>query len=124
MSGDPLQLAPALRDLSENKQVDQHGYASDAAWQALTADHSYPDALANLYQSLHAPRVRHTADVLVSCRDGYYYGATAFGWIVHLAATHGNARRASSTAFLMSTHRTFPAFVRAAEARPLLFAWR
>jgi hypothetical protein len=64
--------------------------------------------------------VRHTADVLVSCHDGYYYGMSFFSRFVRLAATHGNALRASSTAFLMSTHRQFPAHVRAGEARPFL----
>ncbi len=60
------------------------------------------------------------ADVLVSLRDGYYYGASAFSRMVRLLATHGNALRASSTAFLMSTHRQLPPYVRSAEARPLL----
>ena len=64
--------------------------------------------------------MRHTADVLVSCHDGYYYGMSFFSRFVRLAATHGNALRASSTAFLMSTHRQFPAHVRAGDARPLL----
>lgn len=120
IDGDPLQLSPVVRSLGEDGQLDQRGYASDAAWYARTASHTYPDALANLYDSLHAPRVRHTADVLVSMHDGYYYGASAFSRFVRLAATHGNALRASSTAFLMSTHRTLPAYVRAKEARPFL----
>jgi len=32
----------------------------------------------------------------------------------------GNALQASSNAFLMSTHRQFPPFVRADDAKPLL----
>jgi hypothetical protein len=64
--------------------------------------------------------VRHTADVLVSLSDGYYYGADVFSRMVRLLATHGNALRASSTAFLMSTHRDFPTHVRSTEARPFL----
>ncbi|HYJ45667.1 MAG TPA: hypothetical protein VEV81_03565, partial [Pyrinomonadaceae bacterium] len=79
-----------------------------------------PDALSNLFQSLHAPRVGHTADVLVSLRDGYYYGDSVFSRLARLAATHGNALRASSTAFMMSTHRKLPEYVRADEAQPLL----
>jgi hypothetical protein len=58
--------------------------------------------------------------VLVSLRDGYYYGATVFSRLIRLLATHGNALRPSTSAFLMSTHRDFPAHVRANEARPLL----
>ena len=62
----------------------------------------------------------HTADVLVSLKDGYYYGADAFSRMVRLLATHGNALRSSSTAFLMSTHRDFPTHVRSTQARPFL----
>ena len=120
LSGDPLALAPVRESLAAAGELDAAGFASDAAWLARTGGHTYPDALANLYNSLHSPRVRHTADVLVSCRDGYYYGMSCFSRFVRLAATHGNALRASSTAFLMSTHRQFPAHVRASEAQPLL----
>ncbi len=118
--GDPLQLAKIADTLSADRQLDEDDYASDTVWYARTADHTYPDALANLYQSLYAPRVRHTADILVSLHDGYYYGASLFSRLARLAATHGNALRASSSAFLMSTHRTFPPHVRAVDARPFL----
>jgi hypothetical protein len=120
VTGDPLVLAPLINKLREDSLLDESGYAPDTAWYERTASHTYPDALANLFQSLYAPRVGHTADVLVSMRDGYYYGDSFFSRLARLAATHGNALRASSTAFLMSTHRPLPAFVRADEARPLL----
>ncbi len=120
LSGDPLALAPTLDALRAQGQLDAVGYASDAAWYDATAAHTYPDALANLHNALHAPRVRHTADVLISCHDGYYYGSSIFSRLARLAATHGNALRGSTNAFLMSTHRTFPAHVRASEARPFL----
>ncbi|HEX8846120.1 MAG TPA: alkaline phosphatase family protein [Pyrinomonadaceae bacterium] len=120
ITGDPLELAPIINKLREDGLLAQDGYAMDAAWYARTSTHLYPDAVANLFQSLHAPRVGHTADVLVSLKDGYYYGDSLFSRLARLAATHGNAMRASSTAFLMSTHRTLPSFVRADEAQPLL----
>ncbi|MBC7908927.1 MAG: hypothetical protein H7Y30_00395 [Pyrinomonadaceae bacterium] len=120
LTGDPLCLAPVVRALAEENLLDVNGYAPDKVWYARTADHIYPDALANLFDSLHATRVGHTADVLVSLQDGYYYGASIFSRFVRLAATHGNALRASTNAFLMSTHRAFPAHVRAIEARPYL----
>lgn len=120
LTGDPLQLAPVVRTLTEENLLDQNGFATDDAWYARTAGHIYPDALANIYDSLHAPRVGHTADVLVSLKDGYYYGASLFSRFVRLAATHGNALSASTNAFLMSTRRTFPAHVRAHDARPYL----
>ena len=108
-SGDPLQLASF-----------PNNFATDATWFERTAGHRYPNAVANVYKSLFTPRVKHTADVLISMNDGYYYGWSPFGRFVRLRATHGNALQASSNAFLMSTHRTFPAFVRADDARTLL----
>jgi hypothetical protein len=120
LNGDPLELA-SIKDVpGEAFERDAQGFASDRAWLARTAGHTYPDALSNLYHALHAPRVRHTADVLVSTHDGYYYGAYPFSRMIRLLATHGNAMRASTHAFLMSTHRTFPAYIRATEAQPFL----
>ncbi len=118
--GDPLQLHPILETLNQAGKLDEKGFASDKDWLANTANHIYPDALANLYTSLNTQRVRHTADVLVSLCDGYYYGWSPFARLTRLAATHGNALRPSSNAFLMSTHRTLPPFVRADDAQPLL----
>jgi hypothetical protein len=120
LGGDPLGLSAVKNVLGGAGELDARGLASDAAWFERTAGHTYPDALANLYNSLHRPRVRHTADVLVSCHDGYYYGASVFSRMMRLLATHGNALRASSHAFLMSTHRAFPPYVRADEAQPFL----
>lgn len=120
LEGDPLALGPVAGALAAEGLLDRDGFASDAAWLARTAGHVYPDALSNLHGSLFAPRVGHTADVLVSLRDGYYYGASHFSRMVRLLATHGNALAPSTNAFLMSTHRDFPAHVRATEARPHL----
>jgi len=118
--GDPLRLTSICKQLRAAGKLDDDGFGHDREWLRYTAGHIYPDALANLYSSLLTSRVKHTADVLVSLRDGFYYGWSAFGRMVRLAATHGNALRASSDAFLMSTHRSLPEFVRADEARPLL----
>lgn len=109
VSGDPLELS-AFDD----------GFATEDVWFERTAGHRYPNAVPNVYKSIFTPRVKHTADILLSLKDGYYYGWTPFGRFVRLAATHGNALQASSNAFLMSTHRQFPPFVRADEAKSLL----
>jgi hypothetical protein len=119
-SGDPLRLKPIDKRLRETGAIDEAGFGSDLAWLQATADHVYPDVLANLYNSLHTKRVQQTADVLISFQDGYYFGWSPFGRIVRLAATHGNALSPSSTAFLMSTHRKLPEYVRADDAGILL----
>jgi hypothetical protein len=106
-SGDPLELK-------------EHGFVDEAIWFEQTNAHRYPDVVVNLYKSLFTPRVKHTADILISLQDGYYYGWSPFGRFVRLLATHGNALQSSSNAFLMSTHRTLPECVRADNARALL----
>jgi hypothetical protein len=122
VDNDPLQLLPIIAALREKAEVDEEGFVSDNAWLIETAEHTYPDAPANLFKSLHSQRVKNTADVLVSFRDGYYYGWSPFARFVRLAATHGNALQPSSNAFLMSTHRTLPKYVRADDAESLLRA--
>ena len=126
IEGDPLQLGPIARALKESGAVNQQGFASDQEWFVHTGDHDYPDALANLYAALYTARVTNTADVLISFKDGYYYGMDAFSRFVRrLVGTHGNAGRASTSAFLMSTHRAFPAVVRGTEVEDLLeIGWR
>ena len=108
-TGDPLELGSFGQ-----------GFKTDKAWFEESASHKYPDAVPNIYKSLFTPRVQHTADVLISLKDGYYYGWSPFGRFVKLLATHGNALQSSSNAFLMSTHREFPAYVRADDAKVLL----
>ena len=109
VTGDPLELNEFQNEI-----------ATDAVWFQRTAGHRYPNALANVYKSLFTDRVKHTADILLSMKDGYYYGWTPFGRFVSLKATHGNALQPSSNAFLMSTHRPLPAYVRADDAKALL----
>ena len=103
-------------------ELNEHEFVDDASWFERTNANRYPDAVVNIYKSLFTPRVKHTADVLISLKDGYYYGWSPFGRFVRLVATHGNALQSSSNAFLMSTHRTLPECVRADDARPLLVA--
>ena len=122
IDGDPLQLATIARNLQEEGQLTDDGYASAATWTSRTAGHMYPDALDNLYSSLQPTRVQNPADVLASLQDGYYCGWSAFEYVVSLVATHGNASRASSTAFIMSTHRPLPAYVTAGDAKSVLKA--
>jgi hypothetical protein len=119
-AGDPLKLKAISDTLRQENKLDERGFGLDDVWLERTAVHTYPDVLSNLFTSLHTHRVKHTADVLVSFRDGFYYGWSPFSRLVPLAATHGNALRPSSDAFLMSTHRALPPYVRADDAQPLL----
>jgi type I phosphodiesterase/nucleotide pyrophosphatase len=120
LNGDPLQLSPKIEELRNLGRIDDEGFVSAADWFASTNNHVYPNVVVNLYKSLFTHRVEHTADILVSVHDGYYYGWSAFGKFVKLLATHGNALFSSSNAFLMSTHREFPECVQADEAKRFL----
>ncbi len=110
-NGDPLELKFV---------VNGNGFLDESTWFEKTNAHRYPDVVVNLYKSLFTSRVKHTADILISLQDGYYYGWSPFGRLIRLAATHGNALQSSSNAFLMSTHRNIPECVRADNARTLL----
>src|SRR5258705_47348 len=120
LSGDPLELDKTVTILQHEGKLDEQGFATDSAWFEKTNSHRYPDALANIYASLFTARVKHTADLLISLKDGFYYGWSPFDHMIRLAATHGNALRSSSNAFLMSTHRELPDCVRADDAKGLL----
>jgi tRNA isopentenyl-2-thiomethyl-A-37 hydroxylase MiaE len=120
LKGDPLDLSPISDQLKKEGVLRADGFAQDTIWTNRTAAHIYPDTLANLYTSLQTSRVCNPADILVSLIDGYYVGWAAFEYIVKLAATHGNAMRASSTAFVMSTHRHFGDYVTADQANGVL----
>lgn len=117
---DPLLLKETTSALRAGGLTDAEGFASSETWLERTASHIYPDALENLFESIQGERILNPADVLVSLKDGYYYGNTIFSRFVRLAATHGNAMLSSTSAFMMSTHRELPAAIRGREAQPIL----
>ncbi len=116
--GDPLGLLPIARKLEAEGKLSS-GWADEADWFAATREHSLPDPLHRLYRGL-KEQVVHNADVLVSFKDGYFYGNKLFDKIVSIEATHGSLRRASSAAFFMSTAREAPPALRSAELRRYL----
>jgi hypothetical protein len=122
VSGDPLSLSQVMSGMASENLISADGFAPARIWANRTATHIYPNALDNLYGSIQTTRVLHPADILVSLCDGHYIGWHAFEYVVTLAATHGNAMRASSTAFLMSTHRSFGDYVTADSAEAIFKA--
>jgi hypothetical protein len=116
-TGDPPELKAPIESLRAEGKIDDAGFASIDDWFEKTKRHRYPNAVVNVHKSLSTPRVQHTADILLSLDDGYYYGWSPFGKFVSLLATHGNALASSSNAFMMSTHRELPEVIVADGAR-------
>ncbi len=94
VQGDPLKLKDLLSP------------GPDGAYQAgsleVMADHVYPLPLRRLWRA-HFGLVENPPDVIVSLKDGYYFGSKGFAGFVDVASTHGSLNRNNSTAFIMST---------------------
>ncbi|MFW6078814.1 MAG: hypothetical protein ACODAE_04290 [Gemmatimonadota bacterium] len=116
VTGDPLELEPALRRMRDAGELDDDGFASDSAWLRATLDGRYIDPLRRIVRGMRDV-VRHPASVVVSFAPGYYHGDPAADLLVDVAGTHGSLRTASSLAFFMDTHEEAPAVMRAAALR-------
>lgn len=94
VKGDPLKLKDILTP------------RPDGSYQAGSlermADHVYPLPLRRLWRA-HFGLVENPPDVIVSLKDGYYFGSKGFAGFVDVASTHGSLNRNNSTAFIMST---------------------
>jgi hypothetical protein len=108
---DPLRLQPAIDALRQNGKVDADDYITRQDWFEATAQTEYPDAPYRIWKGLNS-QVGFPADLLVSFKAGYFYGSSTFDRFVKIQATHGSLRPDSSEAFLMSTHRDYPAATR------------
>jgi hypothetical protein len=98
--GDPLELSPILRQLAQQGKIDSQGFVSSEVWFRATAEHQFPDAVNAIFRGLDN-HVINRADLLVSLKDGYYYGSKFFKLIVTLQSAHGSLRKTSMTGFVM-----------------------
>lgn len=108
---DPLQLQKVVQELRQAGKVDSEGYAASEDWFTNTVNSEYPDALYRIWKGL-TGQVAFPADLLVSFKAGCYYGNRTFDRFFDIKAMHGSLRPDSSEAFLMSTHRDYPAALR------------
>lgn len=114
VQGDPLRLRAALERLSHEGKVDGEGRSTEADWFQVTRDHVYPDAVRRAVKAVEG-FVQNPADVLVSFREGYFYGNRMFDRLVTIEATHGSMLESASTAFYMSTEHEAPPYLRSHE---------
>ncbi|MBI4482647.1 MAG: alkaline phosphatase family protein [Acidobacteria bacterium] len=114
VQGDPLRLRAALERLSHEGKVDGEGGSTEADWFQVTRDHVYPDAVRRAVKAVDG-FVQNPADVLVSFREGYFYGNRMFDRLVTIEATHGSMLESASTAFYMSTEHEAPPYLRSNE---------
>jgi hypothetical protein len=110
---DPLQIGEVLeqrKDLSQSAD----GFFADRLWFDALKSHHYPDAVFRLYEAM-TGLVRNKADVLVSFREGYFWGNWAFeefSRFVRIWAFHGGLQASQSEAFFMSTAKQAPPYLR------------
>ena len=117
--GDSLELLPVFDKLRAAGRLAQDGSASDADLFAATWAGSYPDAAARI-RTWATNHVQNPANILVSLKPGYFYGAGVFQHIVSFTGTHGALDAPSSLGFAMAT-RPLPPAVRLADLLPAEF---
>jgi hypothetical protein len=111
VSGDPLELGAIAAAMRERGEANAAGFASGAAWLRATSDHHYVDPLRRIFDGLNT-HVQTLADVIVSCKDGWYIGNRFFDTVAFLYATHGNLLRGESEGFAISTRQRLAPIVR------------
>jgi hypothetical protein len=93
---------------------ESHFWAKQSGSEQVTRDHVYPDAVRRAVKAVEG-FVQNPADVLVSFREGYFYGNRMFDRLVTIEATHGSMLESASTAFYMSTEHEAPPYLRSHE---------
>ncbi|MEM9882062.1 MAG: hypothetical protein AAF800_03985 [Planctomycetota bacterium] len=83
-------------------------------WFDATADHTFPDAPARLWDAFHLGTV-NVPQVMVTVKDGYCAGIGWFRWFVDPRSTHGGLNQVNSAAFVMTTGRPIDGPLRSAE---------
>ncbi|MCK4850665.1 MAG: hypothetical protein KAT11_04895, partial [Phycisphaerae bacterium] len=69
--------------------------------------HEYPDALARIWRAFHG-LVQNTPAVVVTAKDGWYFGKGKFDFFVDIASTHGSLNYVNSVTFAMTTAGPLP----------------
>lgn len=105
VSGDPLDYASVVEELSRRAGSESGAGFPDAWWLEATGAHHYPDALYRLVRAFDL--VENPASVLCSLEPGYMYGlgTTALGARIAngpLRWTHGALFREASWGFVLS----------------------
>lgn len=109
LSGDPLRLGGTMARMRRDGEMDENGFADDAAWLAATRSHIYPDILRRIADA--APGSGEGPDLLVSVADGFCLG----GGRAPMRGIRGSATGAQTIGMAMSSARPLPAVMRIAE---------
>ncbi|MBS3821462.1 MAG: hypothetical protein GVY16_04555 [Planctomycetes bacterium] len=108
VSGDPLELLPALSSLT----ADEDGTYNADELLAATVDREYPAPLQRLWRAHRGDLAAHTPDVIVSLDNAWYSGAKGFAGAVEVQSTHGGLNRANSVTFIASSLGELPPVLR------------
>lgn len=110
--GDPLSLSGVMEQMRAAGELDEAGFATDAAWFAATADHAYPDALRRIWRAYNGLLI-HTPDVYICAKDGYHCGSEFMSeYVDDVRATHGSLYHTNSLGFVMTTAGALPPVMR------------
>lgn len=127
VSGDPLKLEEARRDLAAEELLGSDGFASATAWFSASLAGDFPDPLRRLVDALSGTWVKNPATVLLSLHPDHAWGSNkarvgSFLLGGRLEGTHGALERESTNGFLMA-NEPLPEDWQAVEARRALTPW-
>jgi hypothetical protein len=118
LGGDPLELKPVVKSMSEGGKLDEEGFGTLDDWWKSTQSHRYPDPLRRLFDGF-TEHIQTVGDVLVSFEDGYLIGSPFFGIFARMQATHGNLLSHETEGFAMSTRIEAGSAVRGSDVHRL-----
>jgi hypothetical protein len=119
VTGDPLGLLPALRQMQTQGVADATGAAPASAWLEASRSTPYIDALRRITIGMRSS-VKNQASVVVSFKPGYHFGDATADRLVKVYGTHGSLRTTSSVAYLMTTGTAAPPLLRSDRVLPYL----
>lgn len=119
VDGDPLELREIMELMRSRGEMDEDGFAGDTAWFEATKACRYPDILRRLVAGM-SGQVVNRPDLFLSLEDGYCYGTPLFLKMIDLKGTHGSALDTSTYGIVMSTEKSVPPYVRAADVMDVI----
>lgn len=101
IDADVLAYEALIARLKAEGTMDADGFASDEIWFNQTVDEYWPNAPRSVWDSLHGHFI-NTPTILLSIKDGYYSGLSAYEKYIKMASTHGGLNQINCATFVMT----------------------